>query len=76
MFPNKFIIEWNGKAVGIDQNSGGYPYKTDDPFSTHWFPTRQAAQDYINKFINSPSYGFHIPYVKIHEIQFRIMESK
>lgn len=70
MLPNKFVILWNNEPIGIEN---GYPFKTSTPFNIHWFNSRIEAQTYINKFINSPSYGFYGQGL-IKEIQFKIMD--
>ena len=73
MFPNRFVIEWDGKVVGIDSNSGGYPYKTDSPGSAKFFRTRKEAEHYIGLFTTSLSLGFYGPMVRVVEIQFKIV---
>jgi hypothetical protein len=66
MLPNYFILLWNNKPVGIDQNSGGYPYKTDYPGSVKYWETREKAQHYADMFIEER--------MIVKEIQFRIMD--
>jgi hypothetical protein len=73
MIPNKFVILWDNRPVGVDQGSGGYPYKTEIPCQIRYWDTRKEADDYRKIFEHSPSYGFHIPRVEIAEIQFRIV---
>lgn len=73
MLPNKYVLIWNGQPVGVDSNSGGYPFKTDSPSQVRYFDSREEAEKYLRVFENSRSYGFYTPMVEIHEIQFRIV---
>lgn len=67
MLPNKFVIIWNGKPVGLDSASGGYPYKTDVPCQVKYWDSREEAQKYMDVFASN---GYHW---EIKEIQFRIV---
>ncbi len=40
----------NGKFVGVDYNSGGYPYETDNPKQIEYFRTEEQAKDYVGHF--------------------------
>ncbi len=72
MLPNHYVIFWNGRPIGIDFNSGGYPYKNDEksnPCMVKYFKTKEEAQKYwdiINWNGEKPA--------EIKEIQFRIVE--
>ena len=76
MLPNYFVILWDNKPVGLDADSGGYPYKTDYPGNVRYWLKREDAEKFLDVFARSPSYGFSVPRVKIVEIQFRIMDKK
>jgi hypothetical protein len=67
MFPNKFLILWNGEAVGIEV--GGYPFTTKQPGQATYWLTRQAAEDYRHLFVASPDYTFYEG-SRVVEIQF------
>lgn len=59
LFEGKFIVLWDNEPLGVDDASGGYPYKTSYPGGIHWFPTRLAAEEYIWIFQrgNDPMYA-------------------
>lgn len=40
----------DGKYIGMDQASGGYPYETDDLFSAKPWSSREAAMNYEKHF--------------------------
>ena len=73
MIPNRFVVFWNNQPVGLDQNSGGYPYKTDDPNLIQYFPTRADANYYVD-VITSHGTSESFSGMLVKEIQFRIME--
>lgn len=50
MIPNHFVILWDGQPVGLDRDSGGYPYKTGYPGSIHYWKSAQEALDYMAMF--------------------------
>lgn len=39
-----------GKFVGIDNNSGGYPYPTSDPNQIHFWWSKEEAEAYAKMF--------------------------
>lgn len=43
----------NGDYVGVDSNSGGYPYPTKEIRIAHWWPSMKRAQDYTASFQTS-----------------------
>ena len=67
MIPNYFVIIWDNQPVGLDQASGGCPYKTDWPGSIKYWKTREAAQKYMD-ISQSENNNW-----KVVEIQFRIV---
>lgn len=67
MLPNSFVIIWDGKPIGLDTASGGYPFKTSYPGSVKYWETRESAQKYADMFPESNW--------AIEEIQFRIVNS-
>jgi hypothetical protein len=70
MIPDRWIILWDGKPIGI---SDGYPCKSVVPACIEWFLSRETAENYVKVFENSRSYGFYIPRVEVVRIQFRII---
>lgn len=38
----------NGKMIGIDQSSGGYPWRPDAVTGVHFFPSLEKAQEYAD----------------------------
>lgn len=36
------------KVIGVDRNSGGYPFETEDIQSMEMFKTREKADEYFN----------------------------
>lgn len=74
MLPNKFVILWDNRPVGLDANSGGYPFKTDHAALVKYWDTKKEARHYIDIMQRGESYKFLN--VKIIEIQFRIMDEK
>jgi hypothetical protein len=74
MLPNKYAILWDNMPVGLDSDSGGYPYKTSLPSQVKYWETKEEAQKYIDIMQRGSSYGFNN--VKIVEIQFRIMDKE
>lgn len=73
MLPNAFVIIWNGQPIGLDSDSGGYPYKTEYAGSVKYWATREDARKYLDVFASSPSYGFYAQAI-IQEVQFRIVD--
>lgn len=67
MLPNRWVILWNNQPVGLDNDSGGYPFKTDNPNQIKYWATRGEAERYSDMFINHR--------FQIIEIQFRIMDT-
>lgn len=68
MIPNRFIIFWNNIPIGIDNNnnnSGGYPFKTENPNQIKYWNSKVDAIKYSDLF---PNHVFRIA-----EIQFRIV---
>lgn len=46
MIPNKFVIFWDNIPIGLDKNSGGYPYKTDNPNAIMYWNSRLEIEKY------------------------------
>ena len=72
MIPNYFVIFWNDRPVGLDNHSGGYPFKTEFPFQINYWASKEAAQKYIDTMQRADSEG-HYSDMHIKEIQFRIV---
>lgn len=64
IWKGKYILLWtDGSPVGLDEHSGGYPFKVlFDPSSVRYFPNRKKAEEYRDKF---PECGF-----SLHEISY------
>jgi len=71
VLPNKFVILWDNQPVGLDRNSGGYPFKTNHPSQVEYWNSMKEAQTYVDTMQRGASYRFI--HVQIVEIQFRIM---
>lgn len=67
MLPNKYVIIWDGLPVGVDQNSGGYPFKTKDANLVRYWGDLVEAEKYISIFL---SYNYNW---QVKEIQFRLV---
>ena len=67
MLPNKYVIIWDGLPVGVDQSSGGYPFKTKDANLVRYWRDLVEAEKYISIF-SSYNYNWEIK-----EIQFRLV---
>lgn len=65
MIPNRWVIFWDNKPVGLDRNSGGYPIKTEYPNEIQYWNTKDEALKYM---IHWPDRIWEIK-----EIQFRIV---
>lgn len=74
MLPNAFVIIWDGKPVGLDSNSGGYPFKTEYAGNIKYWVTRKEAQDYINIMTMKETSSTYMNHYSIVEIQFRIID--
>ena len=44
----KWIVLSGGTPIGLDRDSGGYPYKTLHPSSIKYWDTKEKAEDYVN----------------------------
>jgi len=67
MILNKWVIFWNNQPIGIDLNSGGYPFKTENPNNIKYWISKEEAIKYCDMFPNNRMWA--------KEIQFRILES-
>lgn len=65
MIPNKFVIFWDNMPVGLDSNSGGYPFKTENPNQIKYWNTRDEAEKYCIMFLSNM--------MLVYEIQFGII---
>lgn len=65
MFPNKFVIFWDRQPVGLDKDSGGYPYKCNNPNSVKYWDSESEALKYMDSW---PEREWIVK-----EIQFRIV---
>jgi hypothetical protein len=74
MLPNHFVVLWDERPVGVDQHSGGYPYKTNIASEVRYFREREEAQKYVDTLQRSGSDQYI--YMKVVEIQFRIMDAR
>ncbi len=63
-FTAYYVLKYpNGQFVGIDQNSGGYPYETEWPGGVQWFSLPEAKR-YVKMFKEFSIY-------KVESISFR-----
>lgn len=72
MIPNQFVILWNNQPIGLDSNSGGYPFKTENPNLIYYWSTRKAAQEYAD-IMTMKGKSITYSYFDVREIQFRIV---
>lgn len=74
MIPNKWVILWNDKPVGIRNFDGG-PFKTENINEIMWWDTREQAENWMSE-VNNSRIGTdrYICDYTIVNIQFRIME--
>jgi len=74
MLPYRWVILWNNQPVGLDSDSGGYPYKTDYPGNVKYWATQKEAQDYVDIMtMKGSSSTYSVSSFRIVEIQFRIV---
>ncbi len=71
MIPNRFVILWDEKPVGLDNSSGGYPFKTENPSFIKFWETKKDAQVYIEVMQGSNTDSYY-QNMKIIEVQFKI----
>jgi hypothetical protein len=73
MFSNRWVILWDNEPVGLDSNSGGYPFKTSIPEQVKYWKSKNEAQKYLDIMTMKGTSQTYISNYKIVEIQFRIM---
>ena len=61
----------DGSFVGIDDSSGGYPYKTSYPSGIKWWTNTKEAERYIQMF---PDKGFKL-YRVVHLVIQEVIEN-
>lgn len=69
MYQYFFVNAKNGMCIGMDQDSGGYPYETSYPGSVHFWTSKKDAEYYYSMFpdedwILHKFYGFDSEVVK------------
>jgi len=71
MIPNRFVVLWDDTPIAIVSKFPIAPYakRTNEPSEIYWFDTKINAEKFIN---TQPLTN----YMKIVEIQFRILDKK
>lgn len=73
MITNKWVILWNNEPVGLDTNSGGYPFKTIYPSQICYWNKKEEAQRYLDTMTMNGISSSYINNYQIVEIQFKIV---
>lgn len=50
VYSNNAHPSYRGQFMGIDMNSGGYPFATESPGAIHFFTSKTEAENYISHF--------------------------
>lgn len=50
LFSGYFVILWDGVPLGLDDASGGYPWKPSYPAGVKYWTSSASAHEYIRTF--------------------------
>jgi hypothetical protein len=63
------LIDRTGKPVGLDQDSGGYPFISSHPSTTKYWTSKEDAVKYASKFKDAGYSPRMIGFRLYHEIR-------
>lgn len=75
MVTNHWILLWDNWPVGLDSDSGGYPYKTNSPNAIKYWTTAKDARNYLD-IITSHGKSTQYNLIEVREVEFRLKKIK